>query len=393
MRDLRPEATNQRSSRPWILGGLLALAAGGCSGSGSPRIALVRGNGSDAFEVRGLERARLDGAGSPPLDWNTAFTVSVEADDPPGAGGALPPVIGSVRVEGAVLRFEPRYPLEPGVRYRARLETGPWREPGGEPLEQVFALEPRALEPTTVVERIYPTAPVLPENQLKFYIHFSRPMRRGQAYRRIHLIESGGKEVDSPFLELGEELWDPSGTRFTLFIDPGRIKRGVLPREQVGPSLESGKSYTLLIDGSWPDAVGAPLHAEFRKEFRVEAPDYETPDPARWKIIPPRAGTSDALVVQFPEPLDAALLLRLLWVKGPGKQPLEGTSSLGAEEREWRFQPRDPWLPGRHELRFETLLEDLAGNSVGRPFEVDEVRRLEERLEPAEVGTPFEVAG
>jgi hypothetical protein len=47
--------------------------------------------------------------------------------------------------------------------------------------------------------------------------------------------------------------------RLTLFIDPGRIKRGVLPLEEVGPALEEGKRYTLMIDRDLKDGTGNPL--------------------------------------------------------------------------------------------------------------------------------------
>ena len=107
--------------------------------------------------------------------------------------------------------------------------------------------------------QVYPTSDRLPENQLKFYVHFSAPMSRGDSYRYIHLLESENGEVDLPFLELGEELWSQDGTRLTVFFDPGRIKRGLKPREEVGPSLEEGKSYTLRIDADWPDAPSDPL--------------------------------------------------------------------------------------------------------------------------------------
>ena len=62
---------------------------------------------------------------------------------------------------------------------------------------------------------VYPSRAMLPENLLRLYIHFSAPMSRGEAYRRIRLLDATGKPVDDPFLELDEELWsrDGSGSR------------------------------------------------------------------------------------------------------------------------------------------------------------------------------------
>jgi hypothetical protein len=49
-----------------------------------------------------------------------------------------------------------------------------------------------------------------------------------------------------------QELWNPEMTRFTLFFEPGRIKQGLVSRQELGPSLTSGRTYTLVID---PDST------------------------------------------------------------------------------------------------------------------------------------------
>src|SRR4030095_6253333 len=118
------------------------------------------------------------------------------------------------RVENGALVFAPQFPLQPGLSYRAVAKI-----PGASAVSAVFSIPKVDAKPTTSVERVYPTTNVLPENQLKFYIHFSSPMARGFAYDHVALIDQSGAKVDVPFLELGEELWDPSGRRFTLFFD------------------------------------------------------------------------------------------------------------------------------------------------------------------------------
>ena len=53
---------------------------------------------------------------------------------------------------------------------------------------------------TTRVAAIYPSRDLLPENLLHFYIYFSAPMSRGEAYQRITLIDAAtGKTVDAAF--------------------------------------------------------------------------------------------------------------------------------------------------------------------------------------------------
>jgi hypothetical protein len=300
--------------------------------------------------------------------------------------GAQDPVFGTERREPGTLVFEPRFPLRPGLEYRAVFTPD-----AGAPVERTFSIPAPPPGPPTSVVRVFPSGEVLPENQLKFYLHFSSPMARGEAYRRIHLVESGGREVELPFLELGEELWDPTGTRLTLFFDPGRIKRGLKPREEAGPSLEEGKSYTLVVDRGWHDASGRPLGEGFRKSFRAAAPDDTQPDPARWTLEPPRAGTREAIAVLFEKPLDEAMLHRVLAVVDSGGAAVSGRIEIDRGERRWRFFPDRPWTSGRHGLVADTVLEDLAGNSIARPFEIDVVRPIEKRIDTKTVSLPFEV--
>src|SRR5262249_29664893 len=193
------------------------------------------------------------------------FAVRVVASKPAAEGKEMPPLLGSYRVERGELLFTPRFPLQPGVHYRARFN-------GESVIEQDFVLA-KPQTPSTNVVHAYPTRNVLPENLLKFYIHFSAPMSRGEAYQHIRLLDAAGKPVELPFLELGEELWDPDGKRFTLFFDPGRIKRGLKPREEAGPALEEGKSYTLVVNREWRDATSNTIKKPFRKPFPLIATD------------------------------------------------------------------------------------------------------------------------
>lgn len=290
------------------------------------------------------------------------------------------PLFGESRREGGELVFQPRFPLREGMTYRATAG----------PLEATFSVPARAPSPPTVLRHIHPSRDVLPENQLKFYLHFSAPMARGDAYRRIRLVESGGKEVDMPFLELGEELWDRTGTRLTLFFDPGRIKRGLKPREEAGPLLEEGKSYTLAVDAEWRDAAGRPLKEGYRKAFKVGPPDDRQPDPRRWKLTAPSAGTREPLTVVFDEPLDAGMLSRVVAVLQAGS-PVGGRVEVDQDETRWRLHPESPWKAGQYALGVDSVLEDLAGNSVGRPFEVDVFRDVERKIGSSTVTVPFEV--
>ena len=53
-----------------------------------------------------------------------------------------------------------------------------------------------------MVAQVYPSADVLPENLLKFYVHFSGPMRGGHIYDHVRFRDEAGKLVEMPFLEM-----------------------------------------------------------------------------------------------------------------------------------------------------------------------------------------------
>jgi hypothetical protein len=302
-------------------------------------------------------------------------------------------MLGTYSVEDSVIRFEPQFALESGLIYRAVFRPdqllGGGR--GENSISSVFRIERKGAKPTTTVSHVYPSADVVPENLLKFYIHFSAPMSRGQIYDHIHLLEESGKEVDLPFLQIDEELWDPAMTRLTLFIDPGRIKRGVRPLEEVGPALEAGKQYTLIIDRAWKDGAGNPLLEPFRKEFKVGPPDREPPDPARWEIRPPKPGTREPLSIIFPESMDQALARRVIRVLNGAGRPVEGEVSLLDDERHWTFIPSSAWRAASYEIMIQTTIEDLAGNSIGKPFEVDLFEGIERRTQAPTMKLPFNV--
>lgn len=357
-------------------------------------------NSSDASKVA-VEVSGVDPTGLQLLrqsgwtegQWQKLFSVYADQGDLL-ADLSLPAMLGSYRVETNAIRFEPRFPLESGIRYRAVFRPGLLPNASGsanETLASVFrALDKPATTPT-FVSQIYPSGDVVPENLLKFYLHFSAPMSRGHIYDHIHLIAESGREIELPFLQLDEELWNADMTRLTLFIDPGRIKRGVRPLEEIGPSLETGKNYTLVLDREWRDSAGQLLEETFRKTFRVDPPDRQPPDPSKWTITTPKSGTRDALLLKFSKPMDHALAQRVIQVVGDTDNSVKGQTSLADHERQWLFVPDAAWKTGPHQLVVARTLEDLAGNNIGKPFEVDLFEKVDRKLITSAVKLPFEV--
>jgi hypothetical protein len=297
---------------------------------------------------------------------------------------SLPPLLGNLSTQGEDRLFRPRFPLQPGLTYRATFATRP-------PTILTFSLPSVAPLASTRVNAVYPSADLLPENQLKFYIQFSASMGRGDAYRWIRLLDERGQAIDVPFLELGEELWDPENKRLTLYFDPGRVKSDLLPGREMGAPLRNGRRYTLVLDAGWPDAQGKPLANEHRKPFAVGPADHEPSNPKHWTLRAPVASTRDAVAVEFPEPLDRALLLRMIEVIDSRGNRVAGSIDIERNETRWLFVPTKPWNAGAYALRANTALEDLAGNKLNRPFEFEGVRTPAQRVSAETVTLPFTV--
>lgn len=338
-----------------------------------PQAAHVEVSGADAAL---LKQAAGFGTAS---DWQGTLSVFTPIPN-------APPMAGSYRVDGGVIHFNPLFPLERGITYKAQFTPR-----SGATIVSTFAVPAIATAPSTVVKTVYPTADVVPENLLKFYLQFSAPMSRGDVYDYIHLLDAQGKEVELPFLRLGEELWDPSLTRLTVLFDPGRIKRGVQPLEEIGPALIEGKRYSLVIDAKWKDGNGQPLKEPYRREFSVGPADRATPDTAQWKLTLPKSGSNDPLRIEFGEPMEHALALRMITISDTEGRSVEGTASLDQNERRWSLTPSFPWREGSYQVLVQTTIEDLAGNNIGKPFDVDVAHDTHRQIESPIARIRFQV--
>jgi hypothetical protein len=292
---------------------------------------------------------------------------------------ARPAVSGEWTTGSGKVLFTPKYPLKPGTKYRV-LGTG-------KPLD-VLAPKPAAQRPARLTH-IHPAAPELPENVLRFYLEFDRPMPRGDSYSHVRLLNEKGEPDPLPFVEI-DELWNADQTRLTLLVDPGRIKKEVKPRIDLGPVFQQGKKYTLVVSGKWPTLSGDPLGDDTRKPITVTAPIADALDPKDWNVSAPTSEGGE-LRVAFGRPMDRPILLRALTVLGPDGKPVAGTADATDRDRTWTFRPKGPWATARYTLRVDPVLEDVCGNRVGQPFEVDLLRVTPKETKPAAVDLPFAV--
>jgi hypothetical protein len=369
---------------------LVATAAcGGSATSATPEIRLTTPAGGAAYvEVTGLSDEVLDAiasAGYAPEQWSSILRVAVSAD--------APPMLGSHRVADGTLRFTPAFPLDPGRQYDVRFD--PTSVPGvdaqeARPLAATVGRPAANIQPSTVVTQVYPSGEQVPENLLRMYVEFSSPMGRRSGIEYMKLLNGSGAEIPGAILPLDYEFWSPDHRRFTVFLDPGRVKDGILPNREEGRPLSDGGSMTLVISRDWRDENGVPLKEDYRRTFRVKAADTMPLDTAKWKIEPPAAWRRDPLVVTFPEPLDRGLLMRALGVRRDGA-PVIGESAVDRQETRWMFTPEEPWREGAYDLLALDILEDVAGNQIGRAFEVDNFDTVDKSPSPQTVRLPFTI--
>jgi hypothetical protein len=293
---------------------------------------------------------------------------------------ARPPVAGEWKTEEGKIVFAPKYPLKASTAYRVIGTANPLN---------VHTPKAERGKPT-VVTHIYPSATELPENVLRFYIQFNQPMPRGDSYRYVRLLSENGKADPLPFVELDQELWNADQTRLTLLIDPGRIKKEVKPRIDLGPVFRQRNTYTLVVSGQWPTLDGGTLGKDVSKAITATAPQSAGIDPKDWKITPP-TDTDGSLRVAFGYSLDYVILSRSLTVIGSDGQPVAGSAEPTDAEQGWKFRPAGRWSAGSYLLRVDTGLEDVSGNAVGRPFEVDLSRPPPKVIKVDHVDVPFTV--
>ena len=224
-------------------------------------------------------------------------------------------------------------------------------------------------KPQPRVTDVYPTADVLPENLLRFYIYFTRPMGRENVLSSIKLLDSKGEVVSGAFLNNKFALWSPDGTRLTLLFDPGRVKTGLVAHNRLGRALQANQNYELVIESTLLSVDGIPLVETHRKPFRVSAEDFEAPNIQQWRLKKPRAGSKDSLQLKLNGAHDHLSLAYRIRVKDDAQKTLPGRIDIAEFESVWLFIPEQPWNSSNYSVVVDPLLEDIAGNRLTDLFE------------------------
>jgi len=351
--------------------------------------------GDDCLRVRGWTGAELSELGRlAATELSRRLAVLPSEFVVSGASlSSIQPIAGRFEVSSDVVSFTPRFPFLDGLGYSLLVDLSPREQDSGPEVWNIQRPPPEG-PPTTDVVAIYPSGDQLPVNQLKFYVHFSSPMSDGFASRAIQVLRAdSGQAIQGVFLTMDPELWDPERRRLTLLLDPGRIKRGLVPNLEAGYPLVEGSPIILAIDTHFRDAAGRPLRNGAKRRYDIGPPLRVRVVPADWQCQAPVAGSKNPLVVEFDRPLDQALLEHSLRVNDPAGLTLAGQTTVGSGEKSWQFVPQSPWQEGRHQVMIDPRLEDQAGNSLLRVFDRDLTRAEDAPAADGHVSVEFNCLG
>lgn len=266
-------------------------------------------------------------------------------------------MLGNIEDDGSRVIFRPLVPLTRGMHYEILVNDN-----------LIGGITVPLAETSQATVQVYPSLDTVPENLLKVYLKFSKPMQEGKALEHIALLNNNGDTMRGVFLDLKQELWNAKRDMLTLWLDPGRIKRGLHPNQDFGQPLSNGQRYTLIISPNWKDTDGISLLSRHEKVYSVSLRDSLKPDASRWRILPPST-TTDGLRVSFGEPLDFALVHAALHVVDASGSELQGVWTSGPKELSACFMPENAWVTGSYSVQIEPRIEDLAGNNLNRAFE------------------------
>ena len=223
------------------------------------------------------------------------------------------------------------------------------------------------------------------------YFEFSEPMVEGSSLQHLTLIRNDRDTMRGTFLDLQPELWNSDGTVLTVWLDPGRIKRDLIPNKELGSPLQQGERYTLHVNKSWQSKNGGQLAKNYSKTFVAINRAEESPDPLTWKVSAPSSNDKQPLEIRFQQPLDNFLLRECITILNSNGDVVPGEMVIDDEERTLRFVPHEPWTKGTFALRIESRLEDLAGNNLNRPFESNVGKNASATDKPNSVSKEFVV--
>lgn len=239
------------------------------------------------------------------------------------------------------------------------------------------------------IQSIFPSKTTLPANILKWYIQFSQPVNRANIYDHIHFYDANGTKIPRAILPLENALLNEAGTLLTIWIEPGRQKRGLGPNEKLGSVFEVGQQYSLVISKNLRDKNGLKMPQDLIHHFSTIENDRISPNAKKWKIESPKVNSQNTLQINFQESIDYGSALHAFKIINSTGEEISGHWSWTDFESTLLFTPKNDWAPDTYQIIVLTSIEDLAGNNLNRLFD-GAVRRKNENSK-FEVKLAFEV--
>lgn len=273
------------------------------------------------------------------------------------------PVLGEWSTDTYRTTFTPVIPFTPGASYLIKSREGAMG---------TFQVCEAVTEEPPKLLGVYPKLDTVPENLLKMYVVFSKPMQEVRsALDFIRVIDiNSGKEVQI-FLPLETELWNADHTELTLWLDPGRIKKDLIPHKKLGIPVKEGNTYDIIISPDWSDARGNRLREEYKKRIVVGKRDTQTPDIKAWTLVVPSAESDEGLHIIFDSVLDAMLIEKNIQIADAKNQVIAGDFLIKDDGESVFFHPKVNWKIGYYKILINSSLEDLSGNNLNRLFDTD----------------------
>jgi len=268
-------------------------------------------------------------------------------------------MLGNMHGDAEKITFTPDVPFERGQTYEAF---------SGPTLIATFTIPPDTTLSVPLLTGSFPSCDTVPSNLLKIYLQFSEPMMEGRSSQFVQLFDNAtGDTVKNAFLDLQPELWNDDRTVLTLWLDPGRIKKDLIPNKKLGVVMNDNHAYRLQVAKGWRSQKGIAINSDYSRMFVTTQRDVTKPDPEKWSVT---AYDDGVLIINTKEMLDWSLLnsTMSIWL---GEEQIESKTISKGCERRITIAPNVPLEPGNYTLMIETRLEDLAGNNVNRLFETD----------------------
>ena len=272
---------------------------------------------------------------------------------------SIPSVLGTTTVGNGELVFTPLLHFEWETHYTAFIDKQPYH----------FKLELPETYPRLRIVTVYPKQDILPANLLKWYVKFSKPINLSKIYDHISIRDAQGQVVDRAILPLSPPLISEDGTLLTLWIEPGRQKRGLGPNTRLGSVFTEGESYTLIIDENLKDMHGVSIATSFKHSFTIGTPDRRKPQWESWQVTSPDAGTKHPLHILCSESLDYGSLTDGLIVYSDSTSPIAVQTQWDESNKSISVEPLSNWKKGSYYILLKKSIEDISGNNLERLFD------------------------